>query len=252
MSEVAKLQAEKLDELQEGRDPPLHGASRAAWAAARAAGRRAEKEIIKEGLSEYFIYTIEGTETIPNGWSKRLRRFEAADGAVQDPVPLPPAGIRRAARADVPADQRREVEARHDAAARRRRARVPRQRPRRALVPDAAGDQVHPDRRQDRAEPGPRSGSDLRADQAPRLPRRALAADPRHQRVPQGRRRRRSSSEENASSPAGTTTRSSRQRIRNYTGKDDRGRNPPHASPATSSSAASSSRSCTTTRRSSS
>ena len=31
------------------------------------------KEVIKEGLSEYFIYTIEGTETIPNGWSKRLR-----------------------------------------------------------------------------------------------------------------------------------------------------------------------------------
>ncbi len=36
-----------------------------------------EKEIIKEGLSEYFIYTIEGTETIPNGWSKRLRSFQA-------------------------------------------------------------------------------------------------------------------------------------------------------------------------------
>lgn len=35
------------------------------------------KEIIKEGLSEYFIYTIEGTETIPNQWSKRLRSFEA-------------------------------------------------------------------------------------------------------------------------------------------------------------------------------
>ncbi len=34
------------------------------------------KEIIKEGLSEYFIYTIEGTETIPNGWSKRMRCFE--------------------------------------------------------------------------------------------------------------------------------------------------------------------------------
>jgi hypothetical protein len=34
------------------------------------------KEIIKEGLSEYFIYTIEGTETIPNGWTKRLRSFE--------------------------------------------------------------------------------------------------------------------------------------------------------------------------------
>jgi hypothetical protein len=35
-----------------------------------------EKEIIKEGLSEYFIYTVEGTETIPNGWSKRMRSFE--------------------------------------------------------------------------------------------------------------------------------------------------------------------------------
>lgn len=35
------------------------------------------KEITKEGLSEYFIYSIEGTETIPNGWSKRLRSFQA-------------------------------------------------------------------------------------------------------------------------------------------------------------------------------
>ena len=60
------------------------------------------------------------------------------------------------------------VEARHDAAARRHGPRLPRQRPRRPVVPDAAADQVHPDRRQDRAEPGPRSGSDLRADQAPR------------------------------------------------------------------------------------
>ncbi|MDA0991585.1 MAG: DUF4139 domain-containing protein [Verrucomicrobia bacterium] len=35
------------------------------------------KEIRKEGLSEYFLYTIEGTETIPHGWSKRLPSFEA-------------------------------------------------------------------------------------------------------------------------------------------------------------------------------
>jgi hypothetical protein len=34
-----------------------------------------ERQIIKEGLSEYFIYTIEGTESIPNGWSKRMRSF---------------------------------------------------------------------------------------------------------------------------------------------------------------------------------
>lgn len=36
------------------------------------------KEIVKEGLSEYFLYTIEGTETIPTGWSKRLASFDAA------------------------------------------------------------------------------------------------------------------------------------------------------------------------------
>jgi hypothetical protein len=32
--------------------------------------------MVKEGLSEYFLYTIEGTETIPNGWSKRLQSFD--------------------------------------------------------------------------------------------------------------------------------------------------------------------------------
>ena len=37
------------------------------------------KEIKKEGLSEYFLYTIEGTETIANKWGKRLLSFEAED-----------------------------------------------------------------------------------------------------------------------------------------------------------------------------
>ncbi|MHC4483193.1 MAG: DUF4139 domain-containing protein [Planctomycetota bacterium] len=40
------------------------------------------KEIKKEGLSEYFLYTIEGTETIPTGWSKRLLSFD------KDEVPV--------------------------------------------------------------------------------------------------------------------------------------------------------------------
>ncbi len=40
------------------------------------------KEITKEGLSEYFLYSIEGQETIPNGWGKRLPSFE------QDSVPV--------------------------------------------------------------------------------------------------------------------------------------------------------------------
>ncbi len=43
---------------------------------AESAVRLDKKEIIKEGLSEYFLYTIEGKETIPNGWSKRLLSFD--------------------------------------------------------------------------------------------------------------------------------------------------------------------------------
>ena len=42
----------------------------------------APKEITKEGVSEYFLYTIEGTETIPHGWSKRLPSFD------QDDIPV--------------------------------------------------------------------------------------------------------------------------------------------------------------------
>jgi len=38
---------------------------------------RERREIRKEGLSEYFLYTIEGTETIPNTWGKRLLSFES-------------------------------------------------------------------------------------------------------------------------------------------------------------------------------
>jgi len=41
------------------------------------------KEIKKEGLSEYFLYTIEGIETIPDTWGKRLLSFEANDIAVK-------------------------------------------------------------------------------------------------------------------------------------------------------------------------
>src|SRR3954454_15290390 len=36
-------------------------------------------EIVKEGLSEYFLYTVEGRDTIPNGWSKRLPSFAAKE-----------------------------------------------------------------------------------------------------------------------------------------------------------------------------
>jgi hypothetical protein len=41
-----------------------------------------KKEITKESLSEYFIFTVEGRDTIPNGWAKRLPSFKT------DRVPL--------------------------------------------------------------------------------------------------------------------------------------------------------------------
>ncbi|MHC4413980.1 MAG: hypothetical protein ACYS0G_01720 [Planctomycetota bacterium] len=43
-----------------------------------ALGAAEPKQIIKEGLSEYFIYTVEGTETIRHTWSKRMRLFQGA------------------------------------------------------------------------------------------------------------------------------------------------------------------------------
>jgi len=42
-------------------------------------GELERKEIKKEGLSEYFLYSIEGTETIADKWGKRLLSFEAED-----------------------------------------------------------------------------------------------------------------------------------------------------------------------------
>jgi hypothetical protein len=43
-------------------------------AVAEAAAR--PREIVKEGVSEYFLYTVEGRDTIPNGWAKRLPSFK--------------------------------------------------------------------------------------------------------------------------------------------------------------------------------
>lgn len=41
--------------------------------------QRRPKQIKKQGISEYFLYTIEGKESIPHGWSKRLLSFQAED-----------------------------------------------------------------------------------------------------------------------------------------------------------------------------
>jgi hypothetical protein len=83
---LAKLPLDKVEKLDESRRDELRlkAAREIALPSGGMAGGRgaaadeaAPKDIIKEGLSEYFIYTIEGTETIPNGWSKRMRSLES-------------------------------------------------------------------------------------------------------------------------------------------------------------------------------
>jgi hypothetical protein len=37
------------------------------------------KQVVKEGVSEYFMFSVEGTETVANGWSKRMLAVEADD-----------------------------------------------------------------------------------------------------------------------------------------------------------------------------
>jgi len=77
ISDVNNLPQKQLRDLrQKSAEAMLSGMGAPAPPGASAP---APKEIIKEGLSEYFIFTIEGTETIESGWSKRLRSLEAAD-----------------------------------------------------------------------------------------------------------------------------------------------------------------------------
>jgi hypothetical protein len=86
VEKIAQLAQISIDAV---RDMPAEGFAQTRQLATRAMLERSDfgafqgkaaapKEIIKEGLSEYFIFTIEGTETVPNGWSKRLRSIEAA------------------------------------------------------------------------------------------------------------------------------------------------------------------------------
>jgi len=80
IAQLARIPMAEVDRLGlgEARELRTRGARQlmdAPAAEMEFAGQR-PKEIIKEGLSEYFIYTIDGRETVPHGWSKRLRSFE--------------------------------------------------------------------------------------------------------------------------------------------------------------------------------
>ena len=77
MDQVGALQPGRAREFRNLAAKSMMMRSEMAADAAMAPSAQEEKKIIKEGLSEYFIYTIEGTETISNGWSKRMRSFEA-------------------------------------------------------------------------------------------------------------------------------------------------------------------------------
>ncbi|MCH7558549.1 MAG: DUF4139 domain-containing protein [Planctomycetes bacterium] len=69
--EVIPMTLKALD-----RSAPMEMDKKIALSMLQSAIAKRPKEIKKEGLSEYFLYTIEGKETIPTGWSKRLLSFD--------------------------------------------------------------------------------------------------------------------------------------------------------------------------------
>ena len=124
------------------------------------------RKIIKEGLSEYFIFTIEGTETIPNGWSKRMRASKRKTS---------PLKIQYRYRPQEYGDQLvRMYLLTNDKESKLGTTPLPDGVVR--VFRDNGRDGLSyltsqtikyiPDRRQDRTEPGRRSGGDLRTDQA--------------------------------------------------------------------------------------
>lgn len=76
--DVNRLDAEKLEPLRKKAAYFYLDAVKGASKLGEISDVPQQKQVIKEGLSEYFIYTVEGTETISNGWSKRMRSFEAS------------------------------------------------------------------------------------------------------------------------------------------------------------------------------
>ncbi len=85
IAELARIPVGQVAQLEKAAAAPLRMQAARSAMGARGGGfgggggePAAPKEVAKEGLGEYFIYTIEGTETIPNAWAKRLRSLEAA------------------------------------------------------------------------------------------------------------------------------------------------------------------------------
>ena len=187
---IAPADVDKLEGRTEGpvprRGPPQGDEyADAARQLPRAAMPPAEqpKEVAKEGLGEYFIYTIEGTETIRNGWSKRMRSLDAAKVPLKIQYRYRPAEygdqLVRMYLLTNNKDSKLGTTPMPDGIV----AHFSPQR-RRPELPGCTVDQVCAHRRQDRAEPGRRSGSDLRAGQAQDLARQHLDAGQRREHLP--------------------------------------------------------------------
>lgn len=82
IAELARLPVNRLSELSRDDFRVMRQTVARSLMAAEVAPAAEPKAITTDALSDYFIYTIEGTETVPNGWARRLRSFAA------DAVPL--------------------------------------------------------------------------------------------------------------------------------------------------------------------
>ena len=71
-SSGSKSMTESLKERNEPRDKMYFAYSKAD---ARFAEDGERKQMIKESLSEYYLYTVGGRDTIPHGWARRLPSF---------------------------------------------------------------------------------------------------------------------------------------------------------------------------------
>jgi len=84
VADLARQAGRRLDDYgARGRNELRMKAARGAVAVAESVAMdvapSTPKQIVKQGLSEYFIFTIEGTETLPNNSQKRLPSFSADD-----------------------------------------------------------------------------------------------------------------------------------------------------------------------------
>jgi hypothetical protein len=89
IAELAQRLGLKGDELAGDKNHFLNGAMRESLRRAEPEGREGgaygmggsgrAPRIVKEGLSEYFIFTVEGEQTVKNGWAQRMVSFKARE-----------------------------------------------------------------------------------------------------------------------------------------------------------------------------